>query len=312
MRLISAADLAETFTFPLLIDALRRAFQGEVVVPVRHHHAVERPGGTDATLLLMPAWTAGGTGGGFLGVKIVSVHPENSARGLPSVSGTYLLTSAETGEPLAVIDGQALTLWRTAAASALAASYLAKADASRLVMVGAGALAPYLIEAHKSMRPIAEVLVWNHNPGRAEALAAKLNVRATSDLEVAVRGADIVSCATLSTQPLVKGAWLRPGAHLDLVGAFTPKMRESDDEAVKRARVFVDTRAGALKEAGDVVQPLQAGIIRETDIAGDLFDLCRGKVEGRRSSDEITLFKSVGTALEDLAAATLAVGSSSA
>jgi ornithine cyclodeaminase len=265
-------------------------------------------------LLLMPAWTAAAKDGAYLGVKIVSVYPGNAARGLPSVSGTYLLMRGETGEPLAVIDGQALTLWRTAAASALAASYLARQDSRRLVMVGAGALAPNLIAAHASVRPIAEVLVWNRNPQRAEELAATLfdrpySVRATTDVESAVRRADIVSCATLSSDPLVKGAWLKPGTHLDLVGAFTPKMRESDDEAVRRARIFVDTRAGALKEAGDIVQPLAAGIIRDSDIAGDLFELCCGRVAGRQSAEEITLFKSVGTALEDLAAAGLAYAS---
>ena len=277
MRIVSAEDLAKIFTFPLLIDALRHAFQSEIEVPVRHHHPVERPGEPAAMLLLMPAWTRGGQGGGFLGVKIVSVYPGNAARSLPSIFGTYLLMRGDTGEPLVVIDGQALTLWRTAAASALAASYLARNDALRLVMVGAGALAPYLIAAHASIRPIADVLVWNRNFSRAEALAAKLSdraysVRVAENLEAAVREADIVSCATLSSEPLVKGAWLKPGAHLDLVGAFTPKMRESDDEATRRATIFLDTRSGALKEAGDIVQPLAAGIIQESDIAGDLFD----------------------------------------
>ena len=262
-------------------------------------------------LLLMPAWTRDGSDHGFLGVKVVNVFPGNAARGLPSVQGAYLLMRGDTGEPLAVIDGKALTLWRTAAASALAASYLAREDSRRLVMVGAGALAPFLINAHASVRPIAEVSIWNHNAARAEALAEELSggdfsVRATSDLKAAVRLADIVSCATLSSDPLVWGAWLKPGAHVDLVGAFTPKMRESDDEAVRRARVYVDTRAGALKEAGDIVQPLAARVIEESDIVGDLADLCRNKVGGRASVDEITLFKSVGTALEDLAAAALA------
>jgi ornithine cyclodeaminase len=267
-------------------------------------------------LLLMPAWEKGGSESGFLGVKVVSVYPGNAKRGLPSVAGTYLLMRADTGEPLAVIDGQALTLWRTAAASALAASYLARQDARRLVMVGAGALAPYLIAAHASVRPIDDVLVWNHNFARAETRAAELAgrpyaVRATRDLEAAVRDADIVSCATLSNDPLVKGAWLKPGAHLDLVGAFTPKMRESDDEAARLATLYVDTRAGALKEAGDIVQPLAAGIIQESDISGDLFDLCRGTAGGRDTPDQITLFKSVGTALEDLPAAALAYMNSS-
>ena len=310
MRVITAEDLARTFTFPRLIEAIRQAFRSEIEVPVRHHHSIGRPGEADAMLLLMPAWTEGEEGG-YLGVKVASVYPGNATRSLPSIFGTYLLMRGDSGEPLAVIDGQALTLWRTAAASALAASYLAREDAHRLVMVGAGSLAPYLIAAHASIRPITDVSVWNRNPARAVALAGRLSgrgysARATENLESAVRGADVVSCATLSSDPLVKGTWLAPGAHLDLVGAFTPRMRESDDEAVKRAKIFLDTRSGALKEAGDIVQPLAAGTIQESDIAGDLFDLCRGKIGGRASADQITLFKSVGTALEDLAAATLA------
>ncbi len=307
MRVVSAADLARVFTFPDLIEALRSGFRRGAVVPARSHHAIEIAGEPAATLLLMPAWDMSGARA-FLGVKIVTVHPGNAARGRPSVSGTYLLMDGATGEPLAVIDGQALTLWRTAAASALASSYLSRDDAARLVMAGAGALAPYLIEAHASIRPIQEALVWNRDPARAERLAKAVagrdySVRPAGDLEEAVRAADIVSCATLSSEPLVQGAWLSPGVHLDLVGAFTPQMRESDDAAVRRARLYVDTRDGALKEAGDIVQPMQAGLIGRADIVGDLFDLCRGDAPGRRSAEEITLFKSVGTALEDLAAA---------
>jgi ornithine cyclodeaminase len=314
MRIVSADDLSGIFDFPDLIEALRAAFREGVIMPARHHHTIALPGEPDATLLLMPAWndlSSGRVEERFLGVKVVSVYPGNTARGKPSISGSYLLMAGSTGEALAVIDGTALTLWRTAAASALAASYLARADATRLVMVGAGALAPFLISAHASVRPISDVLVWNRSGERAEAVASALSgrpyaVRATPDLEEAVCGADLVSCATLSTEPLVHGAWLQPGTHLDLVGAFTPTMRESDDEAVRRSRLYVDTRDGALKEAGDILQPLRAGAIAESDMIGDLFDLCRGTAPGRRSEDEITLFKSVGTALEDLAAATLA------
>lgn len=314
MRLISAEDLAAAFTFPALIEALRAAFRAEIAMPPRHHHGIALPGEPEATLLLMPAWhrlaDEGATG--FLGVKIVSVHPGNARRGLPSVAGAYLLMDVRTGAPLAMMDGRSLTLWRTAAASALAASYLARADSSRLLMVGAGALAPYLVEAHASVRPVVDVSVWNRDPARAGRLAARLagrsyGVRAAADLEDAVRAADIVCCATLSEQPLIRGAWLTPGTHLDLVGAFTPKMRESDDEAVRRARLFVDTRAGATKEAGDIALPLADGVIDQADILGDLFDLCRGEAQGRRSAEEITLFKSVGAALEDLAAASLAL-----
>jgi ornithine cyclodeaminase len=312
MRFISAAELADLFAFPELIETLRQAFRSGAVVPPRHHHTIDMAGEPNGTLLLMPAWDEAAAGDRrFMGVKVVSVFPGNAARGKASVTGTYLLMDGRTGEPLAVLDGTTLTLWRTAAASALAASYLARADATRLVMVGAGALAPYLIAAHASVRPVREVLVWNRRPEKARAVAAACDARAykveaVADLEQAVRAADIVSCATLASEPVVKGDWLRPGTHLDLVGAFTPTTRESDDTTVRRARLYVDTRAGGLHEAGDIVLPLKAGLIRESDIAGDLFDLCRGAVAGRTAADEITLFKSVGTALEDLAAAVLA------
>ena len=314
MRVVTAEDLARILTFPALIEALREGFRTGVVAPARHHHTIPLREEPAATLLLMPAWrdTAGGHASRpLLGVKVVTVHPGNAARGRASVNGTYLLMDSASGEQLTVIDGQALTLWRTAAASALAASYLARKDSSRLLMIGAGNLAPYLINAHANVRPITEVLVWNRNPKHAEQLAAsemtcgRYAVRATTDLEGAVHSADIVSCATLSLEPLVRGAWLKSGAHLDLVGAFTPEMRESDDDAVARAQVYVDTREGALTEAGDIVQPLRAGLISEVSIRGDLFDLCRETVSGRESPEEITLFKSVGTAVEDLAAAAL-------
>jgi ornithine cyclodeaminase len=307
MRLVTADEIDAALTYPALIAALRDAFRGDAVTPTRHHHTLARPDG-DATLLLMPAWSA--HPGGYAGVKVVSVFPGNAARHLPSVTGIYLLLDGDSGLPLAMLDGPALTTWRTAAASALAAAMLATPDARRMVMVGAGALAPRLIAAHAAVRPIAEVAIWNRTPERAEALAARLDgptlrAHAVRDLAGAVAEADIVSVATMSRAPLIEGAWLRPGAHLDLVGAYNPAMREADDEAMRRSRVHVDTRAGALKEAGDIVQAIAAGAIVADDIAGDLFDLCRGTVPGRRRADEITLFKSVGTAIEDLAAAVL-------
>jgi ornithine cyclodeaminase len=309
MRVVSAAEIDAALTFPELIDALRAAFAGDITVPTRHHHAIERHGMATATHLLMPAWTNGGSEN-FLGTKVVNVFPDNGKRGLPSIFGTYLLMSGETGETLAALDGTRLTAWRTAAASALAASYLAPPEAGRMVMVGAGALAPFLVRAHAAVRPIRHVTLWNHARARADALSATLSgtglaITVVDDLEPAVREADVISCATLSAQPLVKGAWLKPGSHLDLVGAFNPAMRESDDDCVARARLFVDTRGGAFKEAGDIVQPMADGLIDKGDIEGDLFDLCRKTVQVSREKDDITLFKSVGTAIEDLAAAML-------
>lgn len=309
MRVVTAAEVDAALDFPSLVEALREGFRSEISVPVRHHHPIERPGHAVATNLLMPAWTNRAEGN-FLGVKVVNVFPDNGKRGLPSIFGSYLLMSGDTGETLAVIDGTRLTAWRTAAASALAATWLARADASRLVMVGAGALAPMLVRAHASIRPIRHVSLWNHNRSRTEALAADLagfgpEIAVVDDLASAVAEADVVSCATLSKEPLVKGAWLKPGAHLDLVGAYNPAMRESDDDCVRRARLFVDTRGGALKEGGDIVQPLADGLIARGDIVADLFDLCRGTVKPERGPDDITLFKSVGTAVEDIACAML-------
>ncbi len=306
MRLAAAAEVHRALDYPLLIERLRHAFRAGAEVPLRHHHRIAVPGDPDATLLLMPAWRPGKA----LGIKIVSVFPANSERNLPAVAGQYLLLDARSGIPRAVIDGAALTARRTAAASALAASYLARRDAARLVMVGTGTLAPHLIAAHCAARPIRHVTVWGRRAERAAALAGEIRVphvvaTAATDLRTAVAAADIVSCATLAEEPLVFGAWLKPGQHLDLVGGFTPAMRETDDEAVRRSTVFVDTRAGALNEGGDVVQPIAKGVITAEDVAADLFDLCLGRAPGRTASSEITLFKSVGSALEDLAAAEL-------
>jgi len=308
MRFIDAAAIDRALTFPALIAALREAFRGGTTVPVRHHHTIPRTGGADATFLLMPAWHDDPDG--FIGTKLVTIFPDNHLRSRASVLGTYVLMEGATGEVVALLDGVALTLRRTAAASALAATYLARADSARMVMIGAGALAPRLIAAHASVRPIREVLVWNRNGARAAALAATLDrpgfsVRATDDLAAAIAAADIVSSATLSPDPLIRGEWLAPGTHVDLVGAFTPGMREADDAAIARARVHVDTRAGAGKEAGDIVQPLASGVLAQDAILGDLFDLVAARAPGRRTADEITLFKSVGTAIEDLAAAAL-------
>ncbi len=294
MRMLDAAATAAALPFDLLVPALQAAFAGEAKVPDRHHHPL--PGG--ATLLLMPAWQRD-----WLGVKVVTVHPGNAARGMPAVHSTYLLAEAATGRPALLLDGDTLTARRTAAASALAASFLARPDASRLLLVGAGRVASLLPAAHRSVRGVQEIRVWNPTAARADALVAALRADGfdagrTDDLPAAAAWADIVSCATLSTVPLIQGAWLRPGTHLDLVGAFTPAMREADEDAIRGARVFVDTLA-ALHEAGEL-----AGL-GEADLCGTLATLCQDGAG--RLGNEVTAFKSVGTALEDLAAAVLAI-----
>src|SRR3954470_8391255 len=308
MRTITADEINRVLTYPALIEGLREGFRADIESPLRHTHMIPQPSGSEAKYLLMPAWKRSGER--VVGCKIVTVYPDNAKLNKPAVFGSYLLISGETGEPLAVLDGTVLTLWRTSCASALAASYLAREDATHLVMVGAGALAPHLVRAHAAVRPIKRVTLWNRTRSHAVQLAfgltvGGLEVEIADDLEAAVREADIVSCATLSATPLVRGKWLKKGAHLDLVGAYTPKMRESDDDAVKRARVYVDTRAGAPKEGGDIAQPLKSGVLKKDAIRGDLFELCGGKAKGRTSATQVTLFKSVGSAIEDLAAAML-------
>ncbi|MEM9819633.1 MAG: ornithine cyclodeaminase family protein [Bacteroidota bacterium] len=304
----SREQLESVLPYPLLIDALRDAFRQNYTVPMRHHHDFENPQEKkDSTLLLMPAWEAGQ----YLGVKMVTVSPNNGQYGLPAIQGMYVLFDAHKGSPLAMMDAPTLTALRTAAASALAASYLAPAKSQTLLMIGTGRLAPELIRAHATIRPIEEVYVWGRNEAKAKALAqsfeqAAYGVKAVSDIESILPEADIVSCATLSEHPLVLGQWLRPGQHIDLVGAYRPNMREADDEVIRSSSVFVDTYAGACKECGDIAIPLQTGVLTKEAIKADLFDLARSLKPGRQQESEITCFKSVGHALEDLAAAKLA------
>ena len=307
LRVYSADEVHAALPWAALADALEGAFTaGDSEVPLRHAHAL----GAGGTLLLMPAWSPQA-----LGVKLVTVMPEAAQRGVSTVQASYLLLDRTTGQPRALIDGEALTLRRTAAASALAAQLLARPDARRLLVVGTGRLAPWMAQAHVALRPdLAHVDVWGRNADAAEEVVETLreegiDAEVAIDLRHAVEQADVISCATTAREPLLRGAWLRPGTHVDLVGAFRRDMREADDAAVLRARVFVDTYAGALAEAGDLTQPLERGVIGRGHVRGELAQVLRGEVEGRAHRDDITLFKSVGTALEDLAAAALVVRS---
>ncbi|MFK8252644.1 ornithine cyclodeaminase family protein [Ancylobacter terrae] len=307
-RQFDAEEVHAALGYARLVEALRAAFRAEGErMPTRLSYSV----GTDAApghLLCMPAWRRGEA----IGVKLVNVFPGNTARGMGAVSSLYVLFDGETGSPSAIIDGEALTNRRTAAASALASSYLSRPDSRTLFIVGTGHVAAHLAGAHRAVRPIERVLVWGRRPAQAEVLAERLCEAgfATSPVAEIAEGlaeADIVSCATTSREPLVRGDDVRPGTHVDLIGAFTPQMRESDDALVMRSSVFVDTRAGAFSEAGDLLMPHGAGLWSTDRVRGELHDLCAGLVEGRRDPREITLFKSVGAALEDLAAARLVV-----
>jgi alanine dehydrogenase len=309
MMHLDAGQLALRLPRRALVDALDNAFRGRTEVPPRQRYSPGAQGAAESSLLIMPAWRDAA-----MGVKLVTVYPQNAARGISAVHAIYALFDAHTGEPRATMDGSELTHRRTGAASALAARYLADTQASRLLMVGTGGLASHVIESHAVVRPIREVRIWGRNLSRAHDLAAKLggaaaaySIEATEDLEGAVRWADIISTATLATSPLIRGAWLRAGQHLDLIGSFRPDMCEADEAALLRADIYVDTREGALRESGELVQAFASGALRPSDIRGELSDLARGAIAGRVNPRQVTLFKSVGTGIEDLAAAELAL-----
>jgi ornithine cyclodeaminase/alanine dehydrogenase-like protein (mu-crystallin family) len=305
LKVLDAAATEAALPFSRLIPALRELFIVGCEVPQRHSHTLHHGDGPALTSLLMPAWQPGGC----YAVKIVNIAPGNAARGLPGLHASLLLHDATTGAPLVLMDGNQVTARRTAAASALAASYLARTDASHLLVVGAGRVAALLPEAYSQVRRIRRVTVWARRFDAARALADRLhqqgfNALAVQDLGPAVASADIVSCATLSTAPLVQGRWLQAGSHLDLIGGFTPAMREADERCFVGASLFVDTQE-ALTKSGDLLTPMQHGLFTLADVRAQLHELCQGKHPGRVHGRERTVFKSVGTALEDLAAAML-------
>ncbi len=303
-----SADFIENNTlFSELIEALRLGFLNkEIVVPMRHHHDFPNPQvSVDSTLLLMPAWNPSENAG----VKIVTVNPENDQFKLPSIQGIYIYLDAVKGTMKAILEAKSLTVKRTAAASALASSFLSKQNSKSMLMIGTGALSINLIKAHASVRPIEVVYIWGRNFEKARDIASKLknenfSIQAIKTIEEKISDVDIISCATLSRTPLVLGKYIHEGQHIDLVGAYKIDMREADDDIIKKASVFVDTFQGGLKESGDIVIPIENGVISKEDIKADLFDLTSSTKQGRENDKEITLFKSVGHALEDLVAAT--------
>lgn len=305
MRFIDKDEIKKVLDFPSLIEALRVAFISDIKVPSRHHHDFGNPkAGIDSTLLLMPAWEESES----LGVKIVTVSPNNAKYDLPAIQGIYLLMDAEKGTIEALIEGKSLTAKRTAAASALASSYLSREDSSSMLMIGTGALSSELIRAHASVRDIKDVYIWGRNKSKAQKIADELkdefNIKAIDNIEDQISNVDIISCATLSVEPLVLGKFLKPGQHVDLVGSYKPNMREADDELIKTVDIYIDSDM-AKKETGDLKTPLESNTISEDDIKADLFQLTREEKLGRTSDSSITLFKSVGHGLEDLAAAKL-------
>lgn len=307
MEVISSERVEALLDFPALIETLREGFRQGAVMPPRTRHDIDGSDGT--SLFVMPAWQAG------VGrvVKLMSAVPSNAARGLRTSSEVLSVFDPVTGELRAVIESTSLTNMRTAAASALAASYLARTDAATLALLATGPLSPYMAWAHALVRPYARIVVWGRALARADATAAAIRRRlgpeveivATDDPQEAVRGADVVCTATRATEPVLRGRWLKPGTHVDLVGGYKQDMRESDDDVVAGAAIFVDRYEAALRDPGDIVQPLEAGVISRSQILADLAELACGLHPGRTDADSTTVFKSVGCGLEDLYAARL-------
>ncbi|SRR6266568_1376383 len=297
MHFLDAAEVRRLLTFPILVAALEAAhrrpkmeaqdgFLGSEKEQYFVRHAVDR--------------------GRFMASKLITSFPANLAGGeLPAVQAVCVLFDGTNGRPLAVIDGTEMTYWRTAADSALGAKLLAPPTPRTMLVVGAGKMSRWLVRAHRTARPsLQHVLIWNRNEERASEAVASLaregiSAEATQDLDAATRMADIITTCTRSHEPLVKGANLRPGVHLDLVGGYTPETREADDEAARRALVFVDRRESA-RGVGDILQPIASGAIGETDVLGDLYDLVGGTITGRRSPSDITFFKNAGGGHLDL------------
>jgi len=305
MNVFDAAAVRAALPWPELIAAIEALFVSGAEVPQRQALTIANPHGPDGTLLVMPAWI----GGDSIGIKAVTFFPGNSALGLSTISAAYLLFDGRTGAIRAACDGDEITVRRTAATSAAAAKRLARPDARRLLVVGAGQLSANMAEAHASVRTYTTIEIYARKADKAAEVVARLAAAGIAaqvcpDLEAGVRAADVVSCCTSATEPVIRGAWLSPGTHLDLVGAFKADMRECDDDTVRRAAIFVDAAPGALL-AGDLSQPIAAGVISAADIRADLRALASGSHPGRSCDAEITLFKSVGNAIEDLAAGRL-------
>jgi ornithine cyclodeaminase/alanine dehydrogenase len=312
---LGRADL-ETLLEPRdVVEALAAAFRahagGATIVPARSASQIT----TDGIFLVMPAGSRprpAENDAGAMGAKLVAYHGDNRARGKPTIHAMYGLMDPTVGEPLALLEGTYLTAMRTGAASALAARHLARPESRRVVCFGAGVQAGFQLRCLAAVLPIEEVEVVGRDPERARAfverMTRELSARVTlaGDAREATRRADVVTCATTATAPVLHGADLRPGTHVDAVGAFRPDTREVDTETIERARVVVDTYAGALEEAGDVLIPLHEGAIERGHMAAELAELVTGARPGRQDAEQITLFKSVGFALEDLAAARLA------
>jgi len=309
MRVIEASEVHQTMNFEELIPAIEQTFAGTHGMPQRNVFSLQEGSDHGDGFAVLPAWNSKA-----IGVKAFTYFPDNAPKGLDSLYSKILMFKRETGEPLALVDGSSVTYWRTAAVSALGSQYLSRKNASRLLVCGTGNLGSYMALAHATVRPITHIDIWGRSLEKAEKVAEQvrkqrpdINVVAITSLESATRQADIISCATGAGEPLILGEWVKPGTHTDFVGNHSPNRRECDSDLITKASVFVDSRLNVLSEAGELLIPIEEGVFSKDDVKAELAELARGQHNGRQTEAEITVFKTVGTALSDLAAACLVV-----
>lgn len=296
-------NIESLFSYKEFIPILRDSFTKKISSPPRPHYPIKNDDGDPNMLLLMPAWQVGN----FIGIKIITVFKENALRGLNTINGTYLLLNGETGIPISTFDAATITSKRTAATSALAASYLGRSDSKTYTVLGTGQLCKELVLAYSSHFKLEHINIWGRNPAKAatrvdQLKTFRINATVAKDRTEILSESDIISAATYSKTPIVHGKYIKAGTHIDLIGSYLPDYREGDDDLISKSSLFIDTKA-ALKESGDLIMPINQGIIKPSDIQGTLIELCKGEDPGRLDKSEITFFKSVGYALEDLAIA---------
>ena len=302
MQIITSDQVQSALAYPSLIRDLQRDFAASFSMPRRTVFRLDQDPDRHDGFALLPAWNDQ-----VIAVKSFTYFPDNQ-QPFDTLYSKILLFDRQHGEPLALVDGTSVTLWRTGAVSALAATHLAREDSRTLLILGTGKLAPYLARAHASTRPLDTILVWGRDPARSQRIVDTVRIdgvtlTATPDIAEACAKADIVVCATGSPDVLVRGEWIREGTHTDFLGNHLATRRECDSALVQKSRVYVDSYANCMEEAGEILIPMQEGVLSRQDLQGELAELCAGSVQGRRSDSEITLFKSVGTALSDLVAA---------
>lgn len=304
MKIFTADQVHAALSYPQFVSDLHAAFAGKFTMPRRQVMLLDEAGGSHDAFAMLPSWNEQ-----VIALKAFTYFPENQAP-LSTLYSQIMVFDRANGVPLAMVEGRSVTFWRTAGVSALASSFLSREDSQTLLLLGTGNLAPFLIRAHLSVRPLARVLIWGRTPAKAQALSERMAAErpdiafsAVSSLEDACGQADIIVAATGSTEILVKGAWVRPGTHADFMGNHHATKRECDTEMITRARVYVDTRANTFNEAGEILVPISEGVFSKEQVVGELAELCAGSIEGRQSAGEITVFKSVGCALGDLCGA---------